>query len=368
MKLRAVLVGTCVVVGCSDAPRDDDPFGSGDAGGVTAPTGASATGSAGDGSGPGGSTSATSDTQASGTEDETGEEPIFDVGNDTDGPATGCGPDDIDCGCNAVDILFVVDNSGSMETHRAPVIAAFPQFVDEMVNALPMGTDLHVGLTRATGFYDPGNSGGWSGPACEATVTDGVFYPPQDGDNGENGQQGRLYEHDGQRYYAVNTGSDTAGLNTWFGGAMTGVIDGAAPHSNTETVVAGAAYPFHPANAAYNEGFMRTNAVLVLFLLSDSPDLSPPDIPTSDFVDIVSDAKAECGDMCIVTSGAIAGACYGNPANVNTRLTDFMDGFGGPPESWVDLSIGGSPDFTGVLGTALADVVAATCEQIPPEG
>ena len=72
--------------------------------------------------------------------------------------------------------------------------------------------------------------------------------------------------------------------------------------------------------------------------------------------------------MCIVTSGAIAGTCYDNPENVNTRLTDFMDGFGGPPASWVDLSFGGTPDFTGVLGGALADVVATTCEQIPPEG
>ncbi len=304
MRLRAVVVGTCVVMGCSDAPRDDDPFGSGEGSAATAPT--SATGSVDDGSGSGGSASATTGADTDGTQDDTGDEPIFDVGNDTDTPGTDCGPDDKDCGCNAVDVLFVVDNSGSMGTHREPIIAAFPQFVDEMVNALPMGTDLHVGLTRATGFYDPGNSGGWGGPACEASVTDGVFYPPDAGDNGVNGQQGRLYEHDGERFYAVSTGSDTAGLTAWFGGALTGVIDGSAPHSNTETVVAGAAYPFHPANAAYNAGFMRSNAVLVLFLLSDSPDLSPPEIPTSDFVDIVSDAKAECGDMCIVTSGAIA--------------------------------------------------------------
>lgn len=166
----------------------------------------------------------------------------------------------------------------------------------------------------------------------------------------------------------MDTSDDPGPLETWFDGALSSVIDVAAPHSNTETVVAGAAYPFHPANATHNDGFLRTNAVLVLFLLSDSPDLTPADIPTSQFVDIVRDAKAECGgDPCVVTSGAIAGTCYENPENTNTRLTDFMNAFGGPPASWVDLG-SETPDFTGVLGAALADVVAATCENIPPEG
>lgn len=359
------MVGACVVMGCAEPPRDDNPFD----GGGSMTTGASAVPSSATGNMGSGSDSATSGAGTTAEDaSESGDEPIFDVGGDEGPPDTKCGSDDDDCGCNAVDILFVVDNSGSMNTHREPIIAAFPQFVDEMVNALPEGTDLHVGLTRATGFYDPGNSGGWGGPACEASITDGVFFPPQDGNNGVNGQQGRLYEHEGSTFYAVQTGQDTAGLTAWFGGAMTGVIDGSVPHSNTETVVAGAAYPFHPANAAHNAGFMRTNAVLVLFLLSDSPDLTPPEIPTSDFVDIVSAAKADCGDACVVTSGAIAGTCYENPANTNTRLTDFMNAFGGAPASWVDLAPSMSPDFTGVLGTALADVVATTCEQIPPEG
>jgi len=359
----AVVVGAWAVAGCSDAPRDDDPFGSGESSAATAPT--SVTGNTGEGT-----DSATSSLgSTSTTADTTGEdEPIFDVGNIGDVPDTSCDPETEDCGCNAVDILFVVDNSGSMTTHREPIIAAFPTFVDEMVNALPVGTDLHVGLTRATGFYDPGNSGGWGGPSCEASITDGAFTPPDVNDNGVNGQQGRLYEHEGMTFFAVDTAGDTSGLEAWFGGALTGVIDGTAPHSNTETVVAGAAYPFHPANAAHNAGFMRTNAVLVLFLLSDSPDLSPVEIPTSDFVDIVSTAKADCGDSCVVTSGAIAGTCYENPQNTNTRLTDFMNAFTGAPASWVDLSAGMSPDFTGVLGNALADVVASTCEQIPPEG
>lgn len=334
---------------------------------------------AGDTAGPGGDPTAASldatgsagpatSVDASAADDGASEGAKFDVGTASDLGPGDCNPDSEDCGCTAVDILFVVDNSGSMQEHAAPTIAAFSTFVDEMITVLPSGTSLHVGVTRATGFFDPGNAGGWSGPSCEASVTDGSWNPPEVADNGVNGQQGRLYEHMGQRFFEIDTSADPAPLGTWFEGALMGAIDGFVDHSNTETVIAGAAYPFHPANAAINTGFMREQAVLVLFLLSDSPDLTPASVPTSDFVDIVKDAKAACGDFCVIPTGAIAGACYDQPANTNTRLFDFMNGFGAPPPSWTNLQSGTTPDFDGVLGTALADVIGSTCMMIPPEG
>ncbi len=272
-----------------------------------------------------------------------------------------------DCQCNAVDLLFVIDNSASMGVHRQAIADAFPTFIAEMNSSLPPGTDLHVGLTRGTGFYNPGNAGGWSGPSCEASITDGGWFPPDMGSSGQNGQQGRLFEWEGRRYFEVSTSEDPADLQTWFEGALEETIS-FAPHSCTETIVAGAAYPFHPSNAEYNAGFMRQNAVLVLFLVSDSSDLTPSRVPTSDFIDIVRDAKAECGgDDCIITSGAIQGECYDQPGNTNTRLVDFMAGFSKPAASWISLA-DKDLDFTGVLGSALAEAVVSTCEQILPEG
>jgi hypothetical protein len=291
----------------------------------------------------------------------------FDVGSVDDLP-TACTPDDVDdpaCHCNSVDILFVVDNSGSMNTHRDNVKAAFDDLVGEMIEALPAGTDLHVGLTRATGFFDPGNSSSTSG--CDQFTVDGQWNPPEQSNNGVNGQQGRLYEHQGQRYFAVKTDENPAPLLQWFEGALAGTIDGFVPHSNTETVVAGAAYPFAAVNAAYNDGFVRDQAVLVLFLLSDTVDMSPAHVPTQDFIDMVSDRKAACGDHCIITTGAIMGSCYSNLSVQNTRLYDFMNGFGQPPASWIDIW-SPNPNFASVLGTALADVVAETCNVIPPAG
>lgn len=314
-----------------------------------------------------GSASASSSATTAPADGSTTEDVKFDVGTQDDLPAGACNPDEENCGCTAVDILFIVDNSGSMQEHAAPTVAAFDTFVNEMIAALPPGTSLHVGVTRATGFFDPGNSGGWGGGACEG-FADGMWNPPDVANNGINGQQGRLFEHEAQRFFEIDTDLDPQPLKSWFQGALMGAINGFDPHSNSETVVAGAAYPFHPANADFNEGFMRQQGVLVLFLLSDSPDLSPAAVPTTDFIDMVSDAKAECGDMCIITTGAIAGECYMNPANTNTRLTDFMNGFGQPPPSWINLAFGMQPDFEGVLSTALADVIGSTCENIPPAG
>jgi hypothetical protein len=60
-------------------------------------------------------------------------------------------------------------------------------------------------------------------------------------------------------------------------------------------------------------------------------------------------------------------SCYDRPGNTNTRLFDFMNGFGHPPTAFTSFE-SGTPDFTGVLGTALAEVIGTTCEMIPPVG
>src|SRR4051812_9580056 len=40
-------------------------------------------------------------------------------------------------GCEAVDILFVIDNSPSMAPYQEALATAFPGFIDEMWNVLP---------------------------------------------------------------------------------------------------------------------------------------------------------------------------------------------------------------------------------------
>jgi prepilin-type processing-associated H-X9-DG protein len=273
-------------------------------------------------------------------------------------PATPC----------AVDILFVIDNSGSMADHKDKIVAAFASFITEMADILAPHTPVHVGVTRATGFFNPGNGSGWGQGYCNFSYVDGHWNPPTHANNGVNGQQGRLFDNLGQRYFEFVTGEDPAPLGVWFESTLFAAIQ-VDFASNTETVVAGAAYPFHPINAEYNAGFLREKAVLVLFLLSDAPDATPAAIPTSDFIAMVSDAKAECGDACVLPTGIIQNACYDKLLNANTRLTDFMNGFGAAPVALDFFKVNVPPEsFTSVLGATLAESIAYTCEAIVPAG
>ena len=290
-----------------------------------------------------------------GSEDE--DDPIkFDF-IDPDAPALA----DTPCG---VDILFVIDNSGSMGSHKNDIVDAFDNFIAEMVAALDFGTPVHIGVTRATGFYDPGNGSGWGDPECTFNFLDGSWNPPTQANNGNNGQQGRLYEHEGKRYFEFVIGENTTTAEQWFEGALSEAI-ALVGASNSESVVAGAAYPFHPVNADYNAGFLREQAVLVLFLISDAPDATPPEIATGDLISMVTDAKAECGEQCVLPTGILQSICYDNPFNLNTRLYDFMNGFGKPPTA-IDYFMGNQPpeSFTSVLGATLAETIAHTCELI----
>jgi hypothetical protein len=301
------------------------------------------------------------DESSGGGLDEEGDPIKFDLQLDSDAPAADQAP------C-PVDILFVIDNSGSMEQHKDNIVAAFDNFIAEMVTALEPDTPVHIGITRATGFFDPGNGSGWSDPSCEFGFLDGTWNPPVISTNGINGQQGRLFKHHEKTFFEFVIGSDSTMLGEWFKGALYEAI-ALDDSSNSESVVAAAAYSFHPVNAEANAGFLREKAVLVLFLISDAPDATPADVPTSDLIALVSAAKSGCGDACVLPTGIIQSYCYQGAENVNTRLTDFMHGFGSPPAALDFFHMNQAPEsFTSALGATLAQTIAFTCENYVPEG
>lgn len=64
-------------------------------------------------------------------------------------------------GACAIDLLFVIDNSGSMADEQARLLAAFPEFVADLTARIP-GSDLHVMVTDVdewvfAGCEGPGN-------------------------------------------------------------------------------------------------------------------------------------------------------------------------------------------------------------------
>lgn len=276
-----------------------------------------------------------------------------------EGPRLDIGVDENRDGCNYVDLLFVIDNSGSMCDAQQGLAAELPGLVDAIFDTLPANTDVHVGLTTTS--FSPGGSHqqvachAQEGPAeIEAAyVTDSLV--------GGNGYQGRLYEYDGLTYFAGNTSSadDRASLMQWFpdAAASVGCEGGAFEFSS-----AAAAYALDPVNDASNAGFVRDEGgVLVVFVLSNEVDQSPEDLAV--YADIVRTSKEGCGgDECIVTAGLLAPNCV--PA-ADPMVWRFLNAFGEAP-AWGDIA-----DFAGyaeVLSGALAGAIVDTCDAIAPAG
>jgi hypothetical protein len=267
---------------------------------------------------------------------------------------------DAGSGCRFVDILFLIDNSPSMSPKQQKLATAFPAFVDAIYDRLPPGTDVHVGITT-TSFYQGSTSEGTSN--CMSTATPDYiasrYIRPQDGNDGENGGQGRLYQSAGMSYFATNTMSDRQPLKSWFTTAATAVGEAS---SAVEFPTAGIAYTAHPANAQANAGFFRDRgAVLAVVALTDEPDKSME--PLATYHDMLASAKAQCGgDPCIVTAGIIPDCLM----PTNNILWQFLNDFG-EQTLWTSID-GTAQQYASVVGDALARVVSTVCMSIPTPG
>lgn len=282
----------------------------------------------------------------------------------TAGEEGSCDPDtDEDCGCTAVDILFVVDNSLSMGVHQAALRDAFPSISDAMFSALPPGTDLHVGVTTTEFAYA---SSGGSGPACMTGPQGGtlmdVYQTPDQVNTGVNGAQGRLRVVDGRPYYAIETDAPQAERDMfldWFGRAIVAGESG----SNIEMSSGAAGWVGDPANADTNGGFLRDEgAVYAVIFIQDEHDQTPPEV-SQDLIDRIAAQKAACGGMRCVIGGGFIGQYCTAPTQVEIMLDAFSESF----VEELAFSFGmSSVDFVPQLTSLLSDVAVEKCSQIPP--
>ena len=279
-------------------------------------------------------------------------------GNDAGGGGGGSGGgagENFDS-CQYVDILFVIDNSPSMGPYQEALAQAFPAFVDAIYDKLPKGVDVHVGLTT-TSFFSGSCAEGTLNCASTASAQEIMahYIPPTAGTTTRNGEQGRLYQHDGKHYFAANTSdADRTPLKQWFSNAAVAAGESGC---SFEMASAAAGYAAHPSNAATNGGFIRDkNGVLVIIFLSDEPDKSPEGMMA--YHDMLTGAKQQCGgDACIVAAGII-NTCT---MNVNNTIWQTMNSFGEAP---IFGSITDTANYSKVVGDALAQVVEQTCESI----
>jgi hypothetical protein len=253
-----------------------------------------------------------------------------------------------------------------MNDYQVALGQAFPTFAQEIVDVLPPGTSLHVGVTSTT----MGHSNSGSTSNCTATGDNGqpasAFYITPDQQNtGTNGAQGRLYEAGGLNYYDIDTDAPPAeiqGLSNWFAQAANIGASG----SQIEMSAAPAGWAFHAANDPTNAGFVRdSGAVLVLFWLQDEPDQTPG-FATQEIIQMIADAKDVCGGMnCVVGGGYVNENCLSS-----VPLGELFDNLGAPPiVETLPPENSLTPDsFTPVLRDTLAQVIAQKCDEIGPPG
>jgi hypothetical protein len=156
-------------------------------------------------------------------------------------------------GCKKVDLLFVIDGSGSMADEQANLVAAFPEFIDTMRSELDATQGYNVGVVRT----DPNDiscvsnrygvlvtrnfAAGSSNDTCTPYAS-GARYMTQDDD-----------------------------LHAKFSCAARVGTGGDGDERPAQALVAALSSPNTDAGEC-NEGFLRDDALLVIVIISDEED------------------------------------------------------------------------------------------------
>ncbi len=184
------------------------------------------------------------------TADETGaDDPKFDLGTSPDvAPEV---PDE----CTKVDILFAIDNSGSMAGEQANLIAAFPGFVTGIQEALQFADSYHIGVVTSDS-YSPNPD------ECDGV---GDLVTRTGGEN-SSGQDCGPYAS-GFRWFD-NTEPDLAA--TFACAAQVGT-SGSGDEEQVHGVLR-ATDAERNLPGACNDGFLRDDALLVVVIITDEED------------------------------------------------------------------------------------------------
>ena len=248
------------------------------------------------------------------------------IGNDTGGDADGDGDDDDDdddtpypdlgdpgfdpdggVGCNAVDFLFVIDNSGSMADEQQHLIDSVPGFVSSIQERLPPGSGtFHIMVTDVDAWLYDGcpdacseseaceaqdpmgactcgypcalrdlcTAGGALGgdyvcgtaapDDCTAVMGAGVTHP-----RGRDSSDQDCNFASGKRFM-TNTEPDLAGAFDCAARVGTNSSVGEKPMQAMIEAITGTGEV-----AACNDGFLRDDAVLVVTIITDEDDNAP---------------------------------------------------------------------------------------------
>jgi hypothetical protein len=346
----ALCVGGALVMGCggSGSGRESTSVGSG----IGSIGGSADSGSAGSG---------TSEGLDDGLDDDT--TPVATAADD--GPI----PDE---GCRAVDFLFVIDNSVSMEGEQAALVEAFPGFIDTIQSTLPEGSDYHVMVVDTDEWGRCNTANPWMGidpdsntcnayinqtvfEECDRTLGAGVVNPA-----GQHASNMICPLQGGHRYMDASEPDLAAAFSCV---AQVGV----AGHSSERPMDAmiAALQPAINGAGGCNEGYLRDDALLVVTFMSDDPNYEDA-LGPQEWYDAVVQAKL--GDpTAIVVLGltpAWPGCQNENAMPKGAHWAEFIAMFG-------DQGLHGNvcstaQDYIDFFQLAVSTIDQACTEYVPP--
>ena len=268
------------------------------------------------------------------------------VGNGSgNGSGNGTGGGDASAGCTKMDILFIVDNSGSMEEEQTNLAQNFPKFIDVLNNYMTgagVPLDYHVGLTTTS--------------LSEGAPPIPIPIPLPMGDDGALHDQASCGM---TRPWIERTDNDPAGQFSCVAKVGT---DG----SGHEQPLSAAKLALNDRIAdGKNAGFLRPDALLAVVILTDeddqSTDASSMDIPVDQFIANFDTVKSghDRWATAVIAGPTACMSTFGN-AEEAVRLKDYVMKTG---KQAVFSSICDG-DLAKSLGDALMTFTAA-CDSFP---
>lgn len=268
--------------------------------------------------------------------------------------------------CEKMDILFVIDNSGSMSEEQSNLISNFSGFaslIDDYLTSTGNPLDYRIAVTTA---------GRDVSYRISLPVVNQEFPFTESGDNGN---------------FRRGCGMDRG----WIEKADSDVVGTFSCRANVGTGGPGAEMPLlglewslkQRVNDGTNAGFLRDDALLAIVMITDQDDCSRDDddflidgnhptcynasdpniTPLSHYLDFLDDLKGDRGRWAsAVIAGPGPGSCsssFGEAAEAE-RMIDFVNQAG----SNAVLSSICSGDLTNALGEAL-DTFEAACNAFP---
>lgn len=174
------------------------------------------------------------------------------------GPGPSLPPDYMPPSCKKVDILFVIDDSGSMADNQLSLIRSFPGFVDGMRRKLAGAQDYHIGVVTSDDYY--ANQSGCGKIGSLITKTGGPKSSKMDCGP---------FPGPTPRRYLTNEDTD---LKQRFA-CIAQVGSGGADDERMARGLLNAISPTTHQKGGCNEGFLRPDSLLVIVLISDEDDV-----------------------------------------------------------------------------------------------